>query len=368
MTERLAAIGRRVADAVGIPRMSDMQRNPEILGAPRENFSRGLLGVELHQDFGKKIEGKVRDNWVLAMGHRIMITTDRQSAFDRMICTVPGKGKVLNLSSAFWFASTRDIIQNHMIAVVHPNVLIAEQAADTLPVEMVVRGYMAKSSTSTSVYHNYAELGRRNIYGIDFPEGLRANERFERPIVTPTTKAEEGSHDKELTGEEARDIVDSKFGKGTYSKAEAAALELFKRGAEIHKANGLLLVDTKYEFGLSKFGGLMLIDEIHTPDSSRIWLDETYQRRFEKGENPNTFDKEVLRRWLAEKKNFRGEGRVPVVDPEIIESMREGYVTPYTSITRNKVPGVEPYVRSRDDSSKLEREIQQAVNRFYVGK
>jgi len=174
-------------------------KNSEILGSPAENFSRGLLSVEL-PCFGPKIEGKVRDNWVFGeSGQRIMVTTDRQSAFDRMICTIPGKGKALNLASAFWFERTWDIIHNHMLSVPHPNVLIARQAVDTVPIEMVVREYMARSSTTTSVYHNYIELGRREIYGIDFPEGLMPNERFPQgSIVTPTTKAASG-HDEELT-------------------------------------------------------------------------------------------------------------------------------------------------------------------------
>jgi len=163
-----------------IPRNRTIER----FNAPQENFSRGILGVGL-PGFGPKIEGKVRDNWVVKeFGERISITTDRQSAFDKMICAVPGKGKVLNLLSAFWFENTCDIIPNHMIKVPHPNVTIARQAVDTLEIEIIVREYMARSSTSTSVYYNYAELGRRNIYGIDFPEGLQANEKFEKPIIT----------------------------------------------------------------------------------------------------------------------------------------------------------------------------------------
>ena len=338
-----------------------VSRNPEILGAPAENFSRGLLSVELHPDFGPKIEGKVRDNWVVGKFYeRIMVTTDRQSAFDKMICTVPGKGKVLNKLSGFWFENTGDIVPNHMIAVPHPNLLIARQAEETLPVEVIVREYMARSSTATSVYHNYQELGRREIYGIKFPEGLRANERFPKPIITPTTKAEAGIHDEELTGEEARDMVDHRFGYGTYNKAEKAALELFKRAVRYHGERGLILADTKYEFGIDKDGNLMLIDEINTPDSSRLWLNETYQERFETGKNPDTFDKEILRRWLVER-GFRGEEgqRVPVVDQEVIGQMALAYEKPYIMITGKYLPD------TPTDPLGLEREIQQAVNTFY---
>lgn len=335
-------------------------QNKDTLGAPSENFARGLLGVEL-PGFGQKIEGKVRDNWVVKkFDERIMITTDRQSAYDSMVCTVPGKGKVLNLLSAFWFENTRNIIPNHMIAVPHPNVLIARQAKETLPIELIVRGYMARSSTSTSVYHNYAGLGRREIYGIKFPDGLLPNQEFPMGhIITPTTKATSG-HDVELTSEKARQIVDSKFGNGTYSKAEKAALELFEKGARHHGRRGLILADTKYEFGIDNDRNLMLIDEIHTPDSSRLWLEDTYQERFQTGDNPDTFDKDILRRWLAEN-SFKGEEgkRVPVVDTEVINQMALAYEIPYEMITGNRLP------ETPNDPLKLEREIQQAVNRFY---
>ena len=164
---------------------------------PSQNFSRGLMSVEIPK-LGAPIKGKVRDCWVInkdGVDYRIMVTTDRQSAYDRLICTVPGKGQVLNLLSAFWFDLTKDIVPNHVVEVPHPNVLIAKEAKDTLPVEIVLRRYMAKSSTSTSVYHNYFDLGRREIYGIKFPDGLQSNQEFPMgTILTPTTKAESG-HD-----------------------------------------------------------------------------------------------------------------------------------------------------------------------------
>lgn len=341
-----------------MPLENSIGKSPEISGAPAENFSRGLLVVKLHPDFGSKEGGKVRDNWVVGeLGERILITTGRQSAFDRMICTVPGKGKVLNLLSAFWFENTRDIVPNHMIKVIHPNVLIARQA-ETLPVEMIVREYMAKSSTSTSVYYNYAELGKREIYGIKFPDGLMPNEKFEKPIITPTTKAGAGIHDEELTAEEARGMVDRRFGYGTYNKAEKAALALFERGASYHRERGLILADTKFEFGIDGNGNLMLIDELITPDSSRIWLASTYRQRFEEGDNPDTFDKDILRRWLADNR-FRGEGTVPIVDPQVIDEMSRVYETLYRMITGNNLP------ETPTDPVALEREIQLAVNSFY---
>lgn len=306
-----------------------------IAESPKENFERGLLTVDI-PDLGSKIQGKVRDIWVTSdKGLRVMVTTDRQSAYDRMICTVPGKGAVLNLMSAWWFGKTKDFAPNHFIAAPHPNVLIARQAEVTIPVEVVWRAYMARSSTSTSVYYNYVNLGRREIYGIKFPEGLRANEEFGNPILTPTTKAETG-HDIELTDKEAREIADKASIPGTWWRIKRMSEALFAYGAHIFRQKGLFLVDTKYEIGIDKDGKVMIIDELHTSDSSRIWLKLTYKERFNKGENPDTYDKEILRRWLAEN-GFRGEGTVPVVPQEVIGQMAGAYRMPYEMVTGNKL-------------------------------
>lgn len=303
---------------------------------PIENSSRGLFQVEI-PELGIPIKGKVRDSWVIGEDARLMVTTDRQSAYDRHICTVPGKGRVLNLLSAYWFENTQDIVPNHMIAVPHPNVLLARQAQITLPVEIVLRRYMAKSSTTTSVYHNYADRERREIYGIKFPEGLQPNQEFPMgTILTPTTKAESG-HDQKLTDAQACEIVDSKLGGGTWNRAKTAAHAIFERARTHCIDRGLILVDTKYEFGLDRKGNLMLIDEIHTPDSSRFWLAETYEERFRGGKTPDTFDKEILRRWLAEQ-GFKGEGQVPKVDTEIIDKMAEAYTVPYKMVTGRDLP------------------------------
>lgn len=312
---------------------------PEV---PVANFSKGLLEIKELPDFGPRtIQGKVRDIWVVEHPKygrvRVMITTDRTSAYDRLICTVPGKGQVLNKLSEFWFSQTADIVPNHLLAVPHPNVIIAREAEAMLPVEVVLRRYMAKSSTSTSVYHNYIEGGRREIYGIDFPDNLVANQEFPMgTILTPTTKAETG-HDLELTDTRAAEIVDSKLGKGAWAKTKAAALAVFERAYVYHQKHGLILVDTKYEFGVGADGQIMLIDEIHTPDSSRFWLAASYEERIVKGENPESFDKEILRRWLADQ-GFRGEGRVPEVDPAVIQKMSEAYQEPYRMITGQGLP------------------------------
>ena len=320
---------------------------------PPENLRYGVLEVDLPQNqFGPRKQGKVRDIWQRD-GKRITVTTDRTSAFDRLICTVPSKGAVLNMTSEWWFNQTDEIIPNHLISVPHPNVLISEQASGVIPVEMVVRAYMAKSATSTSVYHNYVDKRRRNIYGIDFPDGLRANERFPMgPILTPTTKADEG-HDLELDEDSAREIADKTGGLGTWEKVKAASKRLFERGSRVFSESGLILVDTKYEFGIDESGELMLIDELHTSDSSRIWKADSYEERFEKGENPESYDKEILRKWLAEH-GFAGEGPVPVVDPEIIAQMSRAYNIPFFVLTGLNM-----------DDSRSSKEIKDAVVDYF---
>lgn len=300
--------------------------------APSQNFERGLRRVDL-SGLGDVESGKVRD-MVIVDGLRVTVTTDRTSAYDAQICTVPGKGAILNLLSNFWFNRTEDIIRNHSIFTPHPYVLVSHQAKEKLPVEIVLRRYMVRSQTSTSVYYNYVELGRRNIYGIDFPAGLVANQEFPmETILTPTTKADKG-HDLELTDEEARDLVNRQFGPNVWAQTKDVASRLFVRAYKYHEDKDLILADTKYEFGVDGDGRLMLIDEVHTPDSSRFWLSRTYQARFESGQNPEAFDKEILRRWLAET-GFTGldHQKVPVVDQSVIDQMSAAYRVPYRMVT-----------------------------------
>lgn len=326
--------------------------------APEVNFEKGFF--EFNSDeFGSIKRGKVRDIvTVNKNGEEFLaiITTDRQSAFDRMICTVPGKGQALNLISGYWFEATKDIIPNHMICIPHPNVLIARKASANIPVEIVLRDYMAKSSTSTSVYHNYATLGRREIYGIEFPEGLEADQEFPMgTILTPTTKAEVG-HDMELTDHEALEIVDAKLGDGIWEKTKKAALEIFERARLIYLEKGVILVDTKFEFFLDKDGELMLGDEV-SPDSSRLWLASSYSERVGSGQNPESFDKDVLRRWLSMRNEFEnGEGIVPEVDPAIIKAMAMAYEVPYEMLTGNKLPS--------SNSANLNQEIVDSIKGF----
>jgi phosphoribosylaminoimidazole-succinocarboxamide synthase len=275
---------------------------------------------------GKKYEGKVRDNYVLD-GKRIIIVTDRLSAFDRILCTIPFKGQVLNQTSAFWFEKTKDIIKNHVIEVPDPNVMVVNECK-LIPIEMVVRGYLT-GVTKTSAWYNY-EKGIRNFCGNILPEGMKKNQKFEKPIITPTTKAEIGAHDESVSGEEIvkRGLVDEKL----YRQMKKAALALFDFGTKLVAKNNLILVDTKYEFGLDKDSNLTLIDEIHTPDSSRFWIKDTYENLFSRGEEPQKLDKEYVRQFLAEK-GFIGDGKVPEIPDEVKIEAGKRYIRAYEMIT-----------------------------------
>jgi phosphoribosylaminoimidazole-succinocarboxamide synthase len=287
-----------------------------------------LKGIDL-LDLGKKQSGKVRDFYVLS-GKRIIVTTDRQSAFDVNLGFIPFKGAVLNLLAAFWFEKTKKIVPNHLISVPHPNVLIARNC-EPIPVEMVVRGYIS-GVTKTSIWYSY-QKGERMIYGIKFPDGLKKNQELPKPVITPTTHGGgAGGHDERLTREEIikRKIVPEKL----YKQMERVSLELFKFGSELCKRRGLILVDTKYEFGLVD-GKLTLMDEIHTPDSSRFWVAKTYKSRFTKGAEPENFDKEFLRLWYAEK-GYRGDGVPPKMSKQLIVDLSQRYIGVYEKITGKK--------------------------------
>ena len=272
---------------------------------------------------GKKYQGKVRDNYILD-GKRLIITTDRISAFDRVLCTIPFKGQVLNQTSAFWFEKTKEIIKNHVIKVPDPNFMLVHEC-EPYPVEMVVRGYIT-GVTTTSAWYNY-ERGVRDFCGNVLPEGLKKNQKLKKPIITPSTKAHTG-HDESISGEEiiSRGLVDKK----TYTDMEKAALALFDFGTKLVAKNNLILVDTKYEFG-SLNGKLVLIDEIHTPDSSRFWIKDTYDKLFSRNEEPQKLDKEYVRQWLANK-GFLGEGPVPKIPDEVKIEAAKRYITAYEMV------------------------------------
>lgn len=277
---------------------------------------------------GKKYQGKVRDYYKIN-GKRVLITTDRISAFDRVLGFIPYKGQVLNQLSAFWFGKTNDIIANHIIDIPHPNIAIVRNAKP-YPVEMVVRGFIS-GVTKTSLWKAY-ESGERVIYGIKFPDNLKKNQKLAYPVITPTTKAEGGTHDEKLTRNEIlkRKIVPEKI----YKQMEQAAVALFNRGSAICNRRGLILVDTKYEFADYK-GKLMLIDEIHTPDSSRFWKGDNYLSRFKKGLEPENFDKEFFRIWYV-KRGYRGDGEPPEMSVSLQIKTALRYIKIYEMITGKK--------------------------------
>lgn len=278
---------------------------------------------------GEKYEGKVRDNYTKA-GKRFIIVTDRLSAFDKVICTIPYKGQVLNQMARFWFENTKDIIGNHVLDYPDPNVVVVKECKP-LPVEMVVRGYIT-GVTSTSAWYNY-EKGVRDFCGNILPEGLKKNQKFDQPIITPSTKAEKGDHDESVSKEELlkrTDLTEEQF-----DYLAEKSMQLYKRGVEIAAKQGIILVDTKYEFGMTPDNEIVLIDEIHTPDSSRFWFANEYKQRFEAGEEQKKIDKEYLREWLADK-GFTGEGEVPEVPEDIKAEVAKKYIEAYELITGQK--------------------------------
>ena len=300
-----------------------------------ESFAPQVLEtVNLPESFGPKIQGKVRDNWVLPDGRRVMVTTDRQSAFDRMVCLTPGKGRQLNMLSAFWFGQTADIVPNHMLAVPHPNVMICKEC-QPIPLEVVVRDYIT-GSTETSLWVNYRQ--GKNPYKLLLPPGLVKNQKLPEIYFTPTTKALD--HDDPTPRLEAA----SRFGE-IYWEMEKVSAALFERASSIYSESGLILVDTKFEFGGDKDGKLTLIDELFTPDSSRIWLAETYDKKFSHKEEPDSLDKEFLRLWLKDQ-GFSGDGSVPLVPAKITNRLAALYTEPYKRLTGQDLSDVDSSPRA----------------------
>jgi phosphoribosylaminoimidazole-succinocarboxamide synthase len=271
--------------------------------------------------------GKVRDNYDLPDGRRIIIATDRLSAFDRIITAIPFKGQVLTQIARFWFDATRELCPNHVIDYPDPNVLVCRRLA-MMPVEIVVRDYLT-GTTATSIWPMY-KAGRREIYGHRFPDGLCENQKLPATIVTPTTKASDGGHDEPLTPEEitGRRLLTHQ----QWRTATELALGLFARGRAIAEKCGLILVDTKYEFGFDGAGRIVLADEIHTPDSSRYWMRDSYERRLVAGEPPETLDKDFVRRWVtAHCDPYRDP--IPEIPSDIILETARVYIGAYEAIT-----------------------------------
>lgn len=277
-------------------------------------------------------EGKVRISWALDRERRLFVTTDRLSAFDRVIAGVPLKGQVLNQLAAWWFDRLADVVEHHVLTVPDPNALIA-RTATPLPVEVVVRGHIT-GVTSTSLWTQYAS-GARVLYGHRLPDGLCKNDPLPAPLVTPTTKGPAGGgatavHDVPLS---VNDVVDRGLVPAAlWQRVTDTALELFRRGADVAAATGLVLADTKYEFGLADDGTLLLIDEVHTPDSSRYWIADTLDERRDRGLEPESLDKEVVRRALLEA-GYRGEGPPPELAAEVWAATTDRYVTAFETLT-----------------------------------
>jgi phosphoribosylaminoimidazole-succinocarboxamide synthase len=284
-----------------------------------------------------KQPGKVRDAYRLDQHHMLFVTTDRLSAFDRVLARVPYKGQVLNQLAAWWFEHTVDIISNHVVELPDPNALVALTAAP-FSVEVIVRGYIT-GVTSTALWNRYS-LGEREIYGYTFPEGLRKNQVLPVPIITPTTKGGATGHDERLTCAEVveKGLLDDQ----TWDQVQQAALAIFKRGQIVAQKAGLILVDTKYEFGRVPDGRVLLIDEVHTPDSSRFWLASTYPSRFEAGEEPENYDKEFIRLAYVEK-GYHGDGEPPQMPTSLWVALSQRYIQICELLTGKKFqPGDYP--------------------------
>jgi phosphoribosylaminoimidazole-succinocarboxamide synthase len=277
---------------------------------------------------GPKVTGKVRD--IYDRGDRlVLISTDRHSSFDRIIAHIPWKGQVLNQVSAHWFDVTKDIVPNHVIATPDPNVTVARKCR-LVPVEAVVRGYLT-GVTDTAIWTRYGK-GQRDFGGLALPEDMKKNQKLPQPLFDPTTK--EAGHDRVLTP--AQMIAEGFITPELFERIRATALKLFARGQDVAARHGLILVDTKYEFGLDEGGSLVLIDEIHTPDSSRYWKLDSYQSRFAVGEEPEYFDKEFLRLWFIKNSNPYGDAKLPDAPADLVAELSRRYIEMYEKITSEK--------------------------------
>lgn len=271
--------------------------------------------------------GKVRENYDLPDGRRIIISTDRLSAFDRILTCIPYKGQVLTQTARYWFEQTKDICPNHVLDYPDPNVVIGKRL-DILSVEMVVRGYLA-GTTGTSILTLYKK-GQRSMYGVTLPDGMRDNQALPQAIITPTSKAFDGGHDEPLTPEQI--VSEGLLTQSQWDTVAAYALALFARGQKLAAERGLILVDTKYEFGTDAEGNILLADEIHTPDSSRYWIADSYQASFEAGKRPESFDKDFVRAWVAERCDPYKDD-IPEIPRELVEQTSRVYIKAYEAIT-----------------------------------
>jgi phosphoribosylaminoimidazole-succinocarboxamide synthase len=289
------------------------------------------------RDLGAKYEGKVRDNYTTADGRRFIVVTDRISAFDRVLGTVPFKGQVTNRMAAWWFERTRDVAPNHVKSVPDPNVLECIECEPIL-VEMVVRAYVT-GTTSTSIWTHY-QNGARAFCGHALPEGLKKNQKLPKPIVTPATKAPKGAHD--VSGSREEILATGNVSAADFDAACEIALRLFAAGQRVCAERGLILVDTKYELGKTRDGRVVVIDEIHTPDSSRFWEAASYEERFRAGLDPEGFDKDFVRRHYTAL-GYKGDGEPPPLPSDVRIGAAKRYVEAFERITGETfVPNMDP--------------------------
>ncbi|MEW5687397.1 MAG: phosphoribosylaminoimidazolesuccinocarboxamide synthase [Pseudomonadota bacterium] len=278
-------------------------------------------------EFPNHYRGKVRDTYDLGDGRLILIASDRLSAFDRILAAIPYKGQVLTQTARYWFEETADICPNHVLEYPDPNVVVGRRLT-ILPVEIVVRDYLA-GTTGTSILTLYKQ-GQRTMYGHTLPDGLRDNQRLPQPIITPTSKAFDAGHDEPLTPDEI--LAQGLLTPEQWETVSGYALALFARGQRLAGERGLILVDTKYEFGVDAEGRVLLADEIHTPDSSRYWMAETYPAKFAAGERPDSFDKDFVRAWVAARCDPYNDP-IPEIPAELIEGASKVYVQAFETIT-----------------------------------
>jgi len=280
------------------------------------------------KNLGERRQGKVRDIYT-QKDKIILVSTDRYSAFDRNLALIPFKGQVLTQVSKWWFGKTADIIKNHLISSPDPSVVIVKKCS-VIPIEMVVRGYIT-GVTQTSLWTLY-NGGQRDFGDFTLPDGMKKNQKLDKPILTPTSKSDD--HDEPLT---TKQILEQKIvPEELWKQLSETAIKLFVRGQELALKQGLILVDTKYEFGLDENGQLMLIDEIHTPDSSRYWQADSYQARIDSGEEPKNFDKEFLRLWFKQNSNPYEDKELPKAPAEMVAELASRYIQIFEQITGEK--------------------------------
>lgn len=314
-----------------------------------QNIHRVLEGTNF-TGLGEFRQGKVRDVY-LQRDRIILISTDRYTAFDRQLAQIPFKGQVLTQVSKFWFDQTADIVPNHILDNSDPNVVVGKKCT-VVPIEVVVRGFIT-GVTDTALWTLYSK-GQRDFGNFTLPEGMKKNEKLLQPVLTPTTKSDE--HDKPISPKE---IVDAGWVKAEiWKQIEDFAMKLFTRGQEIALKQGLILVDTKYEFGLDTDGKVLLIDEIHTPDSSRYWQADSYEARIAAGQEPQNFDKEFLRLWFREHSDPYKDEVLPEAPVEMIAELSSRYIQIYEQITDKKF--------AMDLATSIEARIKKNLDIYFI--